>query len=93
MPDEQLLTAMGNFNEELVKAGELAAREGLHPGSKGVFPVHSRARLKSRFARSLEAEDFGEAFTPELQDQEARLRAQSANNSSGRMPRPCRQAA
>jgi hypothetical protein len=36
MPGEQLLTEMGNFNEELVKAGIMQAGEGLHPTSKGV---------------------------------------------------------
>ena len=36
MPDEKLLTDMGNFNEQLVKAGILLAAEGLHPSSKGV---------------------------------------------------------
>ena len=36
MPGEQLLTAMGQFNEELVKAGVMLAGEGLHPSSKGV---------------------------------------------------------
>lgn len=35
-PDEQLLTDMGNFNDELLKAGILLAGEGLHPSSKGV---------------------------------------------------------
>ena len=35
MPSEQLLTAMGNFNEELVKAGIMQAGEGLHPSSNG----------------------------------------------------------
>jgi hypothetical protein len=35
MPTEQELTAMGNFNEELVKAGVMLAGEGLHPTSKG----------------------------------------------------------
>ncbi len=35
MPDTALLTAMGNFNEELVKAGIMEAGEGLHPSSKG----------------------------------------------------------
>lgn len=35
MPSEQLLTEMGNFNEELVKAGIMVAGEGLHPTSKG----------------------------------------------------------
>ena len=35
MPDEKLLTEMGKFNEELVKAGVMLAGEGLHPSSKG----------------------------------------------------------
>ena len=35
MPDRQLLTDMGRFNEELVKAGVMLAGEGLHPSSKG----------------------------------------------------------
>jgi hypothetical protein len=35
MPSEKLLTEMGNFNEELVKAGIMLAGEGLHPSSKG----------------------------------------------------------
>jgi hypothetical protein len=36
LPDEKALTAMGKYNEELVKAGVLLAGEGLHPSSKGV---------------------------------------------------------
>ena len=39
LPDEKLLTKMGKFNEEMVKAGVMLAGEGLHPTSKG-------ARLK-----------------------------------------------
>ena len=35
MPTEKLLTEMGKFNEELVKAGVMLAAEGLHPSSKG----------------------------------------------------------
>ena len=35
LPDEKLLTEMGQFNEELIKAGVLLAGEGLHPSSKG----------------------------------------------------------
>ena len=35
MPSEQLLRDMGNYNEELVKAGLMLAGEGLHPSSKG----------------------------------------------------------
>ena len=35
MPSEELLTAMGNFNEELATAGILVEADGLHPSSKG----------------------------------------------------------
>src|SRR5436189_4378135 len=35
MPSTELLTAMGKFNEELVKAGMMEAGEGLHPSSRG----------------------------------------------------------
>ena len=35
LPDEKLLTDMGKYNEELVKAGVMLAGEGLHPSSKG----------------------------------------------------------
>ena len=35
LPDEKMLTEMGNFNEELVKAGVMLAGEGLHPSSEG----------------------------------------------------------
>src|SRR5436305_15141251 len=35
MPSEQLLKEMGQFNEELMKAGIMLAGEGLHPSSKG----------------------------------------------------------
>ena len=35
MPSEKVLTDMGNFNEELVKAGVMLAGEGLHPSAKG----------------------------------------------------------
>lgn len=35
LPDEKLLSEMGKYNEELVKAGVLLAAEGLHPSSKG----------------------------------------------------------
>src|SRR5215475_8778735 len=43
MPGEELLREMGNFNEELVKAGVMLAGEGLHPSSKGV-----RVKFKGR---------------------------------------------
>lgn len=119
MPGTELLTAMGKFNEELVKAGMMEAGEGLHPTSKGAriqyqsgqgtathgpFPL-SRDLVSGFWlinARSLDeaidwmkrapfrggdeieirqvfsAEDFGEAFTPDLREQEARLREQAA---------------
>ena len=35
LPDQKLLTEMGRYNEELVKAGVMLAGEGLHPSSKG----------------------------------------------------------
>ena len=35
MPSTELLTAMGKFNEEMVKAGVMLAGEGLHPSLKG----------------------------------------------------------
>ncbi|MEA2864849.1 MAG: hypothetical protein QOC84_2805 [Bradyrhizobium sp.] len=119
MPSTELLTAMGKFNEEMVKAGVLLAGEGLHPTSKGARIKYSgkeRTISKGPFAvtgdliagfwliqvKSLEeaadwmkrapfdggaeieirqifdAEDFGEALTPELREQETRLRAQAA---------------
>jgi hypothetical protein len=43
MPSEQLLTEMGNYNEELVKAGIMKSGDGLHPSSKG-----ARVRFKGR---------------------------------------------
>jgi len=119
MPSEQLLAEMGQFNEELVKAGVMQAGEGLHPSSKGArvrFSGKSREVVNGPFAETnelvagfwlwkcaslqeaidwvkrcpnpmlsdseieirqiFEAEDFGEAFTPELREQEERLRAQ-----------------
>ncbi|MGA0612862.1 YciI family protein [Caldimonas sp. KR1-144] len=119
MPSEELLAAMGRYNEELVKAGIMQAGEGLHPSSKGVrvhFSGSKRTVVDGPFAetkeliagfwiwkvasmqeaidwvkrcpnpqmgdsdieirRIFEAEDFGEAFTPELREQEDRLRAQ-----------------
>ncbi len=119
LPDEKLLTEMGKFNEELVKAGVMLAGEGLHPSSKGArvrFSGEKRTVIDGPFAETkeliagfwlwqvksleeaiewvkrcpnptgveseieirqvFEADDFGAEFTPELREQEARLRAQ-----------------
>jgi hypothetical protein len=119
MPDEKLLADMGNYNEELVKAGIMLAGEGLHPSSKGArvkFSGTKRTVIDGPFAETkeliagfwlwqvkskeeaiewvkrcpnplpgeseieirqiFEAEDFGAEFTPELREQEDRLRAE-----------------
>ena len=44
LPDEQGLTEMGKYNEELVKAGVMLAGEGLHPSSKGARVTYSGAK-------------------------------------------------
>jgi hypothetical protein len=57
MPSEQLLTEMGNYNEELVKAGIMLAGEGLHPSSKGArikFSGTSRTVIDGPFAETKE---------------------------------------
>lgn len=57
MPDEQMLTEMGKFNEELVKAGVLLAGEGLHPSSKGArvrFSGTQRTVIDGPFAEAKE---------------------------------------
>jgi len=57
MPDEKLLTDMGNFNDELVKAGIMLAGEGLHPSSKGVrvrFSGKNRTVIDGPFAETKE---------------------------------------
>ena len=41
LPSTELMTAMGKFNEELVKAGVMLAGEGLHPSSKGARVIFS----------------------------------------------------
>jgi hypothetical protein len=119
MPSEELLTEMGKFNEELVKAGVMLAGEGLHPSSKGArvrFSGKKRTVIDGPFPETkeliagfwlwqvkskeeaiewakripnptgedgeieirqvFEAEEFGAEFTPELREQEERLRAQ-----------------
>lgn len=120
MPSNELLTAMGNFNEELVKAGILLSGEGLHPSSKGIrvrFSGDKRTVIDGPFAETkelvagfwiwqvkdmqealewvkrcpnphaddseieirqfFEIEDFGDAMTPELREQEVRIREQA----------------
>jgi len=119
MPSREILTAMGKFNEELVKAGVMLAGEGLHPTSKGKrvrFSAGKHTVIDGPFSESkeliagfwlwqvrsmdegiewlkrspfdggteieirqvFEADDFGAELTPELREQEARLRKQSA---------------
>ncbi|MGH8874058.1 MAG: YciI family protein [Acidimicrobiia bacterium] len=56
-PNEQLLTEMGHFNEELVKAGVMLAGEGLHPSSKGVrvkFTGEKRTVIDGPFTEAKE---------------------------------------
>jgi hypothetical protein len=117
MPSEQLLTEMGKFNEELVKAGVMLAGEGLQASSKGarvkfsggkttvidgpfaetrelvagfwIWQVKSRDEAIEWLQRApfeeteveirqiFEMEDFGAELTPELREQDKRLRAQS----------------
>jgi hypothetical protein len=119
MPSEELMRDMGNYNEELVKAGIMKAGEGLHPSSRGKrirFDGDKRSVIDGPFAETKEliagfwlwecasldeavewakkcpnptggqseleirqifaAEDFGAEFTPELREQEDRLRAE-----------------
>ena len=121
MPDQRLLTEMGKYNEELVKAGILLAGDGLHPSSKGKrvrFSGAGRTVIDGPFAETkeliagfwlwqvksmdeavewlkrcpnphnevteveirpvFEAEDFGAEFTPELREQERRIREEAA---------------
>jgi len=121
MPEMELLTAMGKYNEELVDAGIMLAGDGLHPSSKGArvqFSGKNRTVVDGPFAETkeliagywiwqvkdlaeaiewvkrcpnpmlgdseieirqvFEAEDFGAEFTPELREQEERLREKAA---------------
>lgn len=122
MPSTEALAEMGQFNEELVKAGVMLAGEGLQPSSKGKrvrFSGSSRTVMDGPFTESkeviagfwlwqvksideavewvkrcpnpmpvdseieirpvFETEDFGAELTPELREQEERLRQQIAN--------------
>jgi hypothetical protein len=57
MPSTELLTAMGNYNEELAKAGILRSGEGLHPSSKGArvrFSSEKRSVIDGPFAETKE---------------------------------------
>lgn len=57
MPSTELLTAMGQYNEELVNAGILLAGEGLHPSSKGArvqFKGKDRTVVDGPFAETKE---------------------------------------
>ena len=116
LPSKELLTAMGKYNEELVKAGIMLAGDGLKPSSKGKrvrFSGDKRTVIDGPFTETkeliagywmwqvrsmeeavewlkrcpnphyedceleirpvFEAADFGENFTPELQEQERRI--------------------
>jgi hypothetical protein len=57
MPSEELLAAMGRYNEELVKAGVLLGGEGLHPSAKGArvrFSGEQRTVIDGPFAEAKE---------------------------------------
>ena len=57
MPSKELLAAMGNYNEELVKAGVMLAGEGLHPSSKGArvrFSGDKRTVIDGPFSETKE---------------------------------------
>lgn len=131
MPSEQVLAAMGQFNEALVKAGVMLSGEGLQPSIKGArlrFSGAQRTLVDGPFAETkeliagfwiwqvksreeaiewarrcpnptgaegeielrqiFEAEDFGAEFTPELREQEERLRAQLAKPAVAPVPAP-----
>ena len=120
LPDQQLLTEMGQYNEALAAAGVLLAAEGLQPSSKGArvtFSGSQRTVIDGPFAETkeliagfwlwqvrsmeeaiewvkrcpnphpgeseieirpvFEAEDFGAEFTPELRQQEERIRVEA----------------
>ncbi len=83
LPDTELLTKMGKYNEQLVKAGIMLAADGLQASAKGKrvrfsgekrHPGETEVEIRPVF----EAADFGENFTPELREQERRLAEQIA---------------
>ena len=124
LPSQELLDAMGRYNEELVKAGVLLAADGLQPSSKGArvrFSGSKRTVIDGPFAETkeliagfwiiqvrsreeaiewvkrcpnpmpgeseieirqiFEPDDFGENFTPELQERERQVAEQMAENA------------
>jgi hypothetical protein len=57
MPSEQMLTDMGAYNEELVRAGVMLAGEGLHPSAKGArvrFSGQNRSVIDGPFSETKE---------------------------------------
>jgi hypothetical protein len=57
LPDEQILSAMGQYNDELARAGVLVAAEGLHPSSKGArvhFSGKNRTVIDGPFSETKE---------------------------------------
>jgi hypothetical protein len=57
MPNEEMLTQMGRFNEDLVNAGIMLAGEGLHPTSRGVrvrFSGDQRTVINGPFTETKE---------------------------------------
>jgi hypothetical protein len=74
MPSEELLTEMGKYNEELVKAGVMLAGEGLHPSSKGArvrFSGKDRTVTDGPFAET--KEQMGGFWVIEVSDLDAAL--------------------
>ena len=90
MPSEQLLTEMGNFNEELVKAGIMLAGEGLHPSSKGArvrFSGSKRTVIDGPFAETKELDRRLLAVAGEVDGRGASNGSSAAPIRPGRSPR------
>jgi hypothetical protein len=124
MPSTELLTAMGQFNEELVNAGVMLDGDGLAPSSQGAriefangtpvvtdgpfaeakeliagywllqaasldeaiewvrrVPAPPGEDFELEVRQVVEAEDFGEEFTPAMREHEERMRAQLADRA------------
>jgi hypothetical protein len=76
MPDTKLLTEMGKYNEELVKAGILLAGEGLHPSSRGVrvrFSGSKRTVIDGPFSETKELVADYLALAGEVQGRSHRM--------------------